>query len=149
MYILYLYYTARRETVIHGLLPLKTYQISVIAIYRDGIETKAKLQLRYSGAQIPNFEQEMNKISKSRIYYSHFTFKILLTLVIFALNFILIWKPDYSRAVIYRMNDTVLIREVRSTHLHQQVKVKLSGETDHTVHIYTTPCDELSSHRDS
>ena len=125
---------------------MKTYQISVIAVYRDGIETKAKLQLRYSGAQIPNFVQEMNKISKPRIYYSYFTFKIFLTVVIFALNFILIWKPDYTRAVIYGINDTVLVREVRSTHLHQQVKVKLSGETDHSVHIYTTPCDKLLTH---
>ena len=48
-------YTAKREIVVSGLLPLKTHQISVIAVYQDGIEMKEHTLFTHSGMYIMNF----------------------------------------------------------------------------------------------
>ena len=60
-------------------------------------------------------------------------------------------RESIDGGVIYRMNDTVLVTEARSTNLlnREQVELKLSGEImfySHTVHVFTTPCDNLTTH---
>jgi hypothetical protein len=69
-------------------------------------------------------------------------------LIVFIVQ-IIIAQSNETTAVIYGMNDTVLVTEVRRNILPEQVTVKLSGETNfpsQTVHIFTMPCDKLSSH---
>ena len=42
-------HVVKRETSVSGLLPLKTHQISVIAVYQDSIETEENTQYTHSG----------------------------------------------------------------------------------------------------
>ena len=69
---------------------------------------------------------------------------------IFSISVALTLQPNKSRGVIYGMNDTVLVTEVKRIFLAKYVAVKLSDNTTnsfHTVHIFTILCDKLSSHR--
>ena len=57
-------------------------------------------------------------------------------------------QSNETTVAIYGMNDMVLVTEVRRNILPEQVVVKLSGQTNfssQTVHIFTMPCDTLSS----
>ena len=38
-----------REAVVREMLPLKTHQITVIAVYRDGVEKKGSAEFTHSG----------------------------------------------------------------------------------------------------
>ena len=62
---------------------------------------------------------------------------------------VFVTQSNEIRAVVYRVNDTVLVTDVRRDILPEKVAVKLSGEIMslfQSVYIFTTPCDNLTTH---
>ena len=46
------YYVGNKGTVVKGLVPLKTHQISVIAVYKDGIEERGHTEYIHTGLSV-------------------------------------------------------------------------------------------------